>query len=126
MLKQSVSTRLWQTSLSEGSDMATIEVNHRKLRDAASAVRDHCAQQDKQMKRADTDVKAMLTTDWTGQDAMEFGGKWEGVDGKDSVAVKLKDSLETYSDALDACADAYQRAQEDAYSRASRLPKIFT
>lgn len=106
--------------------MASIEVNHQKLRDAAAAIRDYCTHQERQMRRADSEVKAMLTADWTGTDAMEFGGRWEAVDAPDSAAVKFKKSLETYSDTLDACADAYQRAQEDAYDLASRLPRIFT
>ena len=104
--------------------MAQIEVNHKTLRDIASAITTYCAAQDREMSSADTEIKSMLTSDWTGLDAQEFGGKWEGVDADDSTAVKFRKSLKSYGEALTACANEYQSAQEDAYNKANRLPKV--
>lgn len=106
--------------------MAKIEVNHQKLREAATAITTYCTKQDAQMRSADSEVKFMLTTGWTGIDAMEFGGKWERVDDEDSTVVKFRKSLEAFAGALNACADEYKKAQADAYDKASWLPKILT
>lgn len=101
--------------------MAVIEVDHKVLRDIAEKIKDYCNIQDEQMKIADRRVKAMLTTDWIGSDAQHFGGKWEGVDEKDSISVRLRDSLEKLSGGIVACADVYQKAQEDSYNEALGL-----
>lgn len=103
--------------------MAVIEVNHKVLREVATAVNTYCTAQDREMKSADTDIKSMLKTDWLGLDAQEFGAKWEGVDGKDSTSSKFRDSLKSFGESLDACANVYQKAQEDSYNEANRLPK---
>ena len=106
--------------------MSKIEVNHKKLREAASAITTYCTEQNRQMRDADSEVKSMLSAGWTGTDAMEFGGKWEGVDSDDSTTVRFRKALEEFAKALNACADEYQKAQEDAYNKASWLPKILT
>lgn len=106
--------------------MAKIEVNHQKLRDAAAAITSYCAEQDAQMRNADSEVKSMLSASWTGADAMEFGGKWEGIDADDSTTVRFRKSLEDFAKALGACAAEYQTAQENAYNKAAWLPKILT
>lgn len=103
--------------------MAVIEVNHKVLREVASAIDTYCTAQDREMKSADTDIKSMLKTDWMGSDAQEFGTKWEDVDGRDSTSTKFKDSLKNFGESLNACANAYQTAQEDSYNEANRLPK---
>lgn len=103
--------------------MALITVNHQTLRDVASAIRTYCDDQDKEMRSADSAVKTLLYTGWTGIDAMEFGKKWEDVDAVDSTAVKLKESLKRFADALDGCAEVYRQAQAESYSDASRLPR---
>ncbi|MDR1329239.1 MAG: hypothetical protein LBK23_06525 [Oscillospiraceae bacterium] len=103
--------------------MALIEVNHKVLRNAAEAVTAYCSAQDREMRSADSDVKSMLTADWLGADAQEFGRKWEGVDANDSTTVKLRESLKRFGESLTACANEYQSAQEDAYNEANRLPK---
>lgn len=102
--------------------MALIEVNHNVLRDVASAITTYCSVQDVEMRSADSEAKSMLTSDWLGLDAQEFGKKWEGVDGADSTAVKFRESLRKFGEALSACADEYKSAQEDAYNAASSLP----
>jgi len=104
--------------------MAVIEVNHRALREVAAAVSAYCTAQDREMGSADLNVKSMLTTDWFGSDAQEFGRQWEGVDDGDSTSVKLRESLTKYGEALTACANEYQAAQEDVYNAANRLPKV--
>ncbi|MBR5969767.1 MAG: WXG100 family type VII secretion target [Lachnospiraceae bacterium] len=101
----------------------TIEVNHQTLRDVAKEIEGYCELQDSEMQRADGAVKSMLTNGWIGPDAREFGGKWEGVDAQDSTAIKFKDSLMGFGDALTTAADEYQRAQEDSYNQASWLPR---
>ena len=103
--------------------MAVIEVNHQALRSLAQAIDAYCEIQNRQMSQADEQVKQMLYAEWIGPDALEFGGKWEGVDGADSTAVKFRDSLKQVSEALTACAGAYQKAQEDIYNLAALLPK---
>ncbi len=103
--------------------MASIEVNHKVLRDVAGAITEYCSVQDREMRSADSEIKGMLTADWIGLDAQTFGGKWEGVDAADSTTVKFRESLKKFGEALTACANAYQSAQETAYNAASRLPK---
>jgi len=103
--------------------MALIEVNHKTLRDVASAITTYCSAQDKEMKSADTEIKSMLTSDWLGQDAQEFGGKWEGVDENDSTAVKFRDSMKNFGENLTACANEYEKVQGDVYNKANGLPK---
>lgn len=104
--------------------MASIEVNHQSLREAASAIKEYCTEQDKQMKNADSAVKMMLSSNWTGGDSSEFGRMWGGVNVDGSVARQLKKNLEDFSDALNASAEAYRSAQEKAYNAASSLPKF--
>ncbi len=106
--------------------MAKIEVNHRVLRDTATLIKNYCTTQKNQMRSADSAVFSMLSAGWGGQDAVEFTAKWEGINATDSTTVKFQKSLEAYADALTACADAYQKAQEDVYNKANWLPKILT
>ncbi|MDR1210342.1 MAG: hypothetical protein LBK41_08555 [Clostridiales bacterium] len=103
--------------------MAVIEVNHKALRDVAAAVTAYCSAQDREMRSADSDVKSMLSADWLGFDAQEFGRKWEGVDDNNSTTVRFRESLKKFGESLTACADVYQKAQEGAYNDADRLPK---
>jgi hypothetical protein len=103
--------------------MAYIEVNHKILRDVAEAITAYCTAQDKEMRSADSAIKSMLTSDWLGPDAQEFGRKWEGVDDKNSMANNTRESLKKFGENLTACANEYQAAQEDAYNEANRLPK---
>ena len=103
--------------------MAVIEVNYQALRNMAQAIETYCAEQDKEMSRADASIKAMLSTDWIGPDALDFGGKWEAVDTSDATAVRFRESLQNYGEALKACASAYQTAQEDVYNLAQLLPR---
>ena len=104
--------------------MALIEVNHKVLRDVAAAITTYCSAQDREMRSADTEIKAMLISDWIGLDAQEFGRKWSGVNTNDSTTIKFRDSLKNYGENLTACANEYQAAQEDAYNAANRLPKV--
>lgn len=104
--------------------MAIIEVNHKTLRDVAAAIKTYCSAQDREMRSADSDIKSMLSSDWVGADARQFGGKWEGVDEKDSTAVRFRESLKNFGEGLSNCANEYQSAQEDTYNAASRLPKF--
>lgn len=103
--------------------MAVIEVNHQVLREVAQEIDSYCTTQDTQMRIADEQIKAMLASDWTGEDAQAFRLKWDGVDAKDSVTVTFRKSLKSFSEALYASANKYQRAQEDSYTEASRLPR---
>ena len=103
--------------------MSIIQVNHQALRSAAKAIEEYCDVQDKEMKQIDSSVKQMLRNDSIGPDAMEFGGKWEGVDSENSVSKKFSESLRAYSKALKASADTYQDAQETAYNLAALLPR---
>ncbi|MDR1157514.1 MAG: hypothetical protein LBK75_04310 [Oscillospiraceae bacterium] len=103
--------------------MALLKVNHKTLRDVASAVAAYCAVQDREMRSADADMKSVLTSDWLGLDAQEFGHKWEDVDANDSTTVKFRESLKNFGENLTACANEYESAQADAYNAAHRLPK---
>lgn len=103
--------------------MATIEVNHKTLRDVADAVASFCAVQDKEMHVADAEIKSMLLVDWIGADAQQFGVKWETIDENGTATVKFRESLRKFSENLFACANEYQKAQEDIYNLANRLPK---
>lgn len=103
--------------------MAIIEVNHQSIRNAASAIDTYCEELNREMSKADSSVKNMLTSYWIGPDALEFGGKWESVDSASSTAIRFRDSLENYSEALKSCAHIYEEAQERVYNLASLLPK---
>ena len=105
--------------------MAYIDVNHQTLREVAAAILAYCSAQDREMRSADAEIKSLLSSYWIGKDAMEFGGKWEGVDENDSTAVKFRESLKKFSENLTACANEYKAAQVDVYSAANLLPKIF-
>lgn len=105
--------------------MAFIEVNHKVLRDVAESINTYCSAQDKEMRLADSDIKSLLSSDWIGLDAQEFGKKWEGVDAHDSTTVKFRELLKNFGEGLIACANEYQSAQEDTYNAANRLPKYF-
>lgn len=103
--------------------MAIIEVNYQALRDTANTIDAYCETHDREMKKADSAVKQMLSGDWTGPDSMEFGGKWESVDSGDSASVQFRKSMESYSKALRACANVYQEAHESVYNMAALLLK---
>jgi len=104
--------------------MAFIEVNHKVLRDVSTAIDTYCSVHVKEMNSADAEIKSLLSSGWLGMDAQEFGRIWEGVNGRDSISIKFRDSLKNFGGALAACANEYQKAQEDAYNAANRLPKI--
>lgn len=103
--------------------MAAIEVNHSVLNTFAQQIEDHCELQEREMRRADTTVKNVLGVEWYGDDAAAFGTVWDSVDDKGSVAVKLRDSMMNYAQALRACAGEYKKAQEDIYNQAVLLPR---
>lgn len=103
--------------------MAMIEVNHKVLRDVASAITTYCTAQDREMSSADTEIKSMLTSDWLGPDALEFGKTWENVDSNDSTTVKFRETLKNFGESIATCASEYENAQGDAYNTANRLPK---
>ena len=100
-----------------------IEVNHQFLRELAAAMDSCCDTQDREMRSADGEVKSLLSSGWTGQDAQAFGGKWEGVDASDSTAIKLRKNMKDLAEALRSCAGAYETAQADSYNSACRLPR---
>ena len=103
--------------------MAVIEVNHRFLRDVASAADTYCSAQNREMLSADQDIKSMLSKDWLGPDSMEFGGKWEKVASNDSITVKFRELIKGFGESLTACANEYENAQGEVYNMANRLPK---
>ena len=103
--------------------MALIEVNHQALHAMARAIDTYCEQQDKQMHAADSAVKDMLSSQWNGPDATEFGKSWEDVDSSGSMTVTFREALKKYSDALDACASIYRKTQEDIYNLSCTLPR---
>lgn len=103
--------------------MPLISVDHSFLIDTADNIKSYCDEQDKEMRAADSAIKAMLSKDWLGPDAVNFSAQWEQVDEESSVTVQFRKSLESFGEALRACANEYKTAQEDSYDEASRLPK---
>ena len=103
--------------------MAIIEVDHKYLREVASACTAYCEKQDSEMRTADSEIQAMLTADWTGGDAREFRMKWVAIDSRTSQTVKLRNAVEALGENLTACADEYEKAQGEAYNDANHLPK---
>lgn len=103
--------------------MAIIEVNHNTLNEVAEAILTYCNTQNKEMKSAKSTVDTMLSSDWLGNDALEFQNKWNGVDATDSVTVQLRESLKSFAENIKACANEYKKAQENSYNEASRLPR---
>jgi hypothetical protein len=104
--------------------MSIIEVDHSTLRYVSAAIHTYCAAQDREMKIADTEIRAMLSNGWIGQDALEFGRKWEGVNESGSVTVNFRESLKNFADALIACSNEYQSAQSDTVNAAGRLMRL--
>ena len=105
--------------------MANFEVDHSHLREVAAAVNTYCTTQDSQMRSADTEIKSMLTADWLGLDAQEFGKKWEAVDDSNSTAVKFREYLKNFADNLVSCANIYEGAQSQNYNDAKWLQLHF-
>ncbi len=105
--------------------MAKIDVNRRALKDAAAAIEKYIGVQDKQMKDADSEVKSMLASGWMGEDAMSFGRKWDDVDAKESVTTELRDSLDSFKNALLECEKIYSKAQEESYDQADDIIRLF-
>ena len=103
--------------------MAKIEVNYLNLREYAIRIDDHCDLQNQQMANANNAVKSVVGSEWYGEDAAEFNAKWNTLDDPDSTTVKLRESMKNYADALRACAQAYQSAQEDLYNQSVLLPR---
>lgn len=101
--------------------MATIEVDHRILREVASEISKYCSGYNKVVRSADNEIKAMIASGWKGIDAKSFGMKWENVDDKQSVAYKYYASMRQYGEYLDECANTYEKAQIDSYNEARRL-----
>lgn len=102
--------------------MPFISVNHRVLRDVADAGYKYCEEQDKEMNNAKEAVEQMLT-EWNAADAVAFKNKWSEIDSNGSTASDVKKSIKVFSDALNASAEEYRKAQEDSYNEAYRLPR---
>ena len=115
--------RHWRISISEESAMAKIEVNHQTLRTVADEFDKYCTEQDKQMRKADIEINALMRLGYSGPDAEAFVAKWENVNTPDSTAIKFRNDLKNFADSLRAAAEVYRSAQVDAYNEASRLPK---
>ncbi|MGN0577025.1 MAG: hypothetical protein ACI4J4_00240 [Ruminiclostridium sp.] len=100
--------------------MPLIEVNHQLLREVAEAGKRYCEEQEKEMKTAKERVESLYYT-WRSADAAVFRSKWDDVDGEGSAAKGVKDSIKGFSDALNASAEEYRKAQEDSYNEAYHL-----
>ena len=105
--------------------MSIIDVNHRDLRQVATAIETYCQAQDREMNIANSAITEMLSSDWQGQDAQAFGQNWAGVNTQGSVAVKFRDSLRNFAEALNASADLYERTQVNVFNSATRLMNFF-
>ena len=101
-----------------------VEVNHQRLRTLSEQIKSYCTEQDYEMRLAEMAMRELFGESWQGQDATALQTKWDAVYDSNSVAVKLRDSLKNFGEALDACANEYQYAQEEAYNKAALLPKI--
>ena len=101
-----------------------LRVNHGELRSIAAQIDSYCDIQDREMRLANRAVTTMLTQDWRGPDAREFGRQWMGVNDRDSVALRFRDALRNYANALRASADLYQRIQADVVNQAGVLMRI--
>jgi len=101
-----------------------IRVNHAELRTAARAIDTYCNAQDREMKVAQGAVKAMTINAWRGADSVAFRQQWAGVYDRDSVAVRFRDALRNYANALSASADIYRRTQVDVVNAAGLLMRF--
>jgi hypothetical protein len=101
-----------------------IEDCNLSCRNTASAIENYCAQQDKEMRGADAEIKSLLSNGWTGEDARAFGQKWEAVDANDSAAIRLRNALAEYGKFLTNAASKYQAAQEETYNDANLLSRL--
>ena len=101
--------------------MSAIAVNTKALSDVTQGTKNYCSYQNDQMRQADSAVKAMLSSDWLGDDAKEFDQKWAGVCDKGSEAAKLRDSLLAFGELLADCIAEYRAAQETAINEGVTL-----
>ena len=102
-----------------------IQVNRETLNRLARDIRDYCSTQDNEMTLANNAVSNMLFNDWKGLDAVNFKLKWGEVNKTDSIAVKFRDSLKSYADSLDRCADIYKNTQVNIVNSAGLLMRHF-
>jgi uncharacterized protein YukE len=100
-----------------------VEVDRQDLKNVSSSCLEYSDQQDREMSAVDVSVKDMLRDGWHGQDAMEFGRIWEGVDAGGSQASKFRDNVTAFGAKLQQCEKEYRDAQEDIYNKAAKLPK---
>jgi len=91
--------------------MVVIDVRLSNLRDVAQLIINYCNTQDARMNTASQAISAMLTSDWHGADAQEFATRWGGVNAQGSEAVRFRESLMRYAEALFASAARYRDAQ---------------
>lgn len=96
--------------------MAVIEVNHESIRNMANCIDEYCTMQKQTMNNLNQTVEATLLSEWTGQDAAEYGNKWSELDNSQSTTEIFRRSLEAYADALRACADKYKQTQAEIYN----------
>lgn len=103
--------------------MAKIEVNHQTLRNFASEITAYCDEQNQQMRAMDSAMDTLFSTGYKGSDALALKERWDAVGAPESTAIRFRDSLKNYAEALNATAEIYRSAQESAYNGANRLPK---
>ena len=103
--------------------MAKIAINHQALRDFASEITAYCDEQDRQMRAADSEMKALFSRGYQGADALALKEKWDAANAPDSTATRFRESLKNYAAALNEAGETYRSAQESVYNSANRLPR---
>jgi len=104
--------------------MAVIEVNHKSLREVATAITSYCTKQDMEMREANNEVRSMLDSGFQGRDAADYERKWALVNANDSTAVKFRESLKNFGESLVACANEYENAQVESVNAAGFLMRL--
>ncbi len=99
-----------------------INVDHSKFETAASAIETYISEQDKYMENMSDQIQ-YLTSNWKGEDAVQFKLQWDTVTDATSTSEKLKNSLKNYAETLRYASTQYKNAQANAINRANSLPR---
>lgn len=99
-----------------------ITVNHSELTNAANEIDSYIQKTANNMNNANSVVAGMMSS-WSGEDAIAYKTKWDTITNGDSSYIRMKNSLERYSNYLKDASSKYKNAQVNAVNRACFLPK---
>lgn len=100
-----------------------IYVDHSRFSNGSKKIEEYIGTIDSYMTSMDDDVSNMVTSSWTGEDAVAFKTKWEEYKNPASATSYMKMNLRQYADDLNTAANKYKNAQINAVNEANNLPR---